>query len=279
MTKKIILSTVLTLISTIAVLAQKDGISRVDFKNFTYQPYCAGEATQKVTVKDGEFSLVKEMDGYTDRFYFNVFSVTYGDLTGDQQPEAVVLTVCNTGGTGNFSEGFVYAMKAGRASLLTRIEGGDRAYDGLRSAIVENGILAVDRNDVGEAGGACCPEFAVTTKYKLTGGKLIISGKPVRRELYPSAPLKFAKGASSAVLKVSVGPDDRKRFTLGARAGQVMSVSVNSPKISVRLLEDALVTEGVNGFTAKLQKNGTYTVELSNYEETTIEVTLTVGIE
>ena len=43
----------------------------------------------------------------------------------------------------------------------------------------------------------------------------------------------------------------------------------------MRLLEDALVTEGVNGFTAKLQKNGTYTVELSNYEEGAVEVTLT----
>ena len=131
---------------------------------------------------------------------------------------------------------------------MARIEGGDRAYDGLRSAVVENGLLAVDRNDAGENGGACCPEFAVTTKYKLSGDKLIASGTPVRRELYPGEPLKFAKGASSATVKLTIAPEDRKRFTLGARAGQIMSVSVDNPKISIRLLEDALVTEGTNGF-------------------------------
>jgi uncharacterized protein YqiB (DUF1249 family) len=118
----------------------------------------------------------------------------------------------------------------------------------------------------------------VTTKYKLAGDKLIASGTPVRRELYPSEPLKFAKGASSAAVKLTIAPEDRKRFTLGARVGQIMSISVDNPKISVRLLEDALVTEGTNAFTAKLPKSGTYTVELSNYEETPVEVTLTVGI-
>jgi hypothetical protein len=278
MNQKFFYTVFLTLLFSTAALAQ-NGIQKVDFKNFTYQPYCAGEEARKVTVKNGEFSEEKEMDGYTDRFYFNVFNVTYGDLTGDQQPEAIVLTVCNTGGTGNFSEGFVYTLKAGKPVLLTRVQGGDRAYEGLRSALVENGLLVVDRNDAGENGGACCPEFAVTTKYKLSAGKLNVSGTPVRRELYPSEPLRFARGASSATIKLTIAPDDRKRFTLGARVGQIMIVSVDSPKISVRLLEDALVTEGANSFTAKLPKNGTYTVELSNYEETPVEVTLTVGIK
>lgn len=263
-----------------AVFAQKGGIGKVDFNNFTYQPYCAGEKAAKVTVKDGEFSKETQQDGYTDRFYFKVFSVTYGDLTGDGRDEAIVLTVCNTGGTGNFSEGFIYTLKFGKPSLLARIEGGDRAHDGLRSAVVEDGLLLlVERNDAGEAGGACCPEFVVTTKYRLYDRKLAMSGVPLRRELYPLTPIRFARNASSATVKVTVAPDDRKRFILSARAGQVMSVSVDSPKISVRLLEDALVTEGVNGFTAKLQKGGNYTVELSNYEETAVEVTLTVGIE
>jgi hypothetical protein len=278
MKQKFFFTILLTLLFSTAAFTQS-GIQKVDFKNFTYLPYCAGEDPQKVTVKNGEFSKEEQQDGYTDRFYFNVFNVTYSDLTGDGQPEAIVLTVCNTGGTGNFSEGFIYTLKAGKTLLLARIEGGDRAYNGLRSAVVENGLLAVDRNDVGENGGACCPEFAVTTKYKLTGDKLIASGTPVRRELYPSEPLKFGRGASSATVKLTIAPEDRKRFTLGARAGQIMSVSVDNPKISIRLLEDALVTEGTSAFTAKLPKSGTYTVELSNYEETPVEVTLTVGIK
>jgi hypothetical protein len=170
-------------------------------------------------------------------------------------------------------------MKAGKPFLITRIEGGDRADGGLRSASVVNGLLVVDANDPSANSGACCPEFALKTTYKLTGAKLTPSGKPVRRQLYPSEPLKFAAGASNATLKLTVPSDDRKRFTLGARAGQTMTVKVNSDKISIRLLEDAIVTEGANAFTAKLPKSGTYTVELSNYEEGPVEVTLTVGIK
>lgn len=271
-------SLIFLLLLVFSASAQFD-INKIDFQHFTYQPYCAGEKPEKVTVKNGEFSSEKEMDGYTNRFYFRVFDSTYGDLNGDGKMEAVILTVCNTGGTGNFSEGFIYTMKAGKPSLLARIDGGDRAYGGLRSAIVENGLLIVDRNDAGEEGGACCPEYAIKTTYKLNGTKLTEYGKPVRRELYPKEPLKFAKGASGTSIKLTIAPEDRKRFTLGARAGQVMTVSVNSPKISTRLLEDAIVTEGVNSFTAKLQKTGQYTIELSNYEETPVEVTLTVRIK
>jgi len=278
MKKKIIFTVFLTLLFSTAGLAQS-GIQKVDFKNFVYKPLCAGSDPLLITVNNGEFSEEEQQDGYVNRLYFNVFSVTYGDLTGDRQPEAIVLTVCNTGGTGNFSEGFIYTLKAGKPLLLARIEGGDRAHGGLRSAVVENGLLAVARNDAGENGGACCPEFAVTTRYKLLGDKLTASGASVRRELYPSEPLKFAKGASSGSVKLVIAPEDRKRFTLGARAGQIMSVSVDSPQVTTRLLEDALVTEGANGFTARLPKTGTYTVELSNYEETPVEVTLTVGIK
>jgi hypothetical protein len=271
--------TILFLCLLFAVSGAAQGIRDVDFKNFTYQPYCAGEDTRKVTVKDGEFSSEKEAEGYTDRFYFKVFDITYGDLGGDKSVEAVVLTVCNTGGTGNFTEGFIYRMKDDKPVLVTRIEGGDRADGGLRSATVENGLLVVDANDAGPNGGACCPEFAIKRTYKLTGAGLVESGKPVRRELYPSEPLKFAAGASSVTKILTVASEDRKRFTLGARAGQTMTVKVNSEKISIRLLEDAIVTEGTNAFTARLPKNGTYTIELSNYEEGPVEVSLTVGIK
>jgi hypothetical protein len=269
----------LTIILTVASASAQVDINKIDFQNFTYQPYCAGEDTRKVTVKGGEYSEEKQADGYTDRFYFKVFDFTYGDLNGDGKKEAIILTVCNTGGTGNFTEGFIYTMKAGKPVLVTRIEGGDRAYGGLRSATVENGLLTIDQNDPGAEGGACCPEYAVKTAYKLTGNKLVESGKPVKRRLFPSEPLRFTKGASNATLKLTVSPNEGKRFTLGARAGQTMTVSVNTEKISVRLLEDARVTEGTNAFTAKLQKNGTYTVELTNYESVPVEVTLTVGIK
>src|SRR5580765_1347455 len=117
------------------VFAQAD-IHKVDFKNFTYLPSCTDlddlKGREKITVKNGDFSRSKEADGYTDHFEFTIFAVTYGDVNADGKDEAIVLSVCNTGGTGQYTEGFVYTIKAGMPSLLARIPGGDRADGGLR---------------------------------------------------------------------------------------------------------------------------------------------------
>ena len=167
-----IIPVVLILLAGVVAASGQSDIHKVDFKNFTYPALCIGEDAEDVSVKDGEFSEEKQMDGYVDRFYFKVFDITYGDLTGDKKDEAVVLSVCNTGGTGNFSEGYIYTIRAGKPALIGRIPGGDRAYGGLRESRVENGVLVVAANDVGEMGGACCPEFVVTTRYRLANEKL-----------------------------------------------------------------------------------------------------------
>ena len=276
--KKIISAFLFLIALSVAVFAQRD-VKDIDFSTFTYEPFCAGEDSQKVTVKDSEFSEEKEVEGITDRFYFKAFNVTYGDLTGDKKDEAIVLTVCNTGGTGNFTEGFIYGIKAGKPALLARIPGGDRAYGGLREAYVESGLLTVESNDVGEAGGACCPEFVVTSRYKLTGGKLTESGKSSRRELYPKQRINFAKGKSGTTFKTTVEVGGINRFVVGARAGQTLIVSINAKNASLRLLEDADVKEETTKLTAKLPKNGNYTFEIQNLAETDSEVTVTVEIK
>ena len=219
------------------------------------------------------------MDGYIDRVYFNVFSTTYGDLNGDGSDEAVILSSCNTGGTGNFSEGFIYTLKAGKPTLLARISGGDRAYGGLRSAKIDNGILAVERNDPGENGANCCPELAVTTRYKLNGTRLVEQGKPVQRELFPTERVNFARGTTGSSFNVSIPEREGRRYIVGARAGQILKVSTNSDKVSLRLLNDAIVTEGLNSFTAKLSKNGDYTFEIQNDTGADVAITVSVRIQ
>lgn len=275
--KKILLASLCLLAFNLIAFAQKD-IKDIDFSNFTYEPYCAGEDPQKITVTDSEFSESKEVDGYTERLYFKAFNVTYGDLTGDLKDEAIVLTVCNTGGTGNFTEGFIYSVKGGKPLLLARIPGGDRAYGGLREASAENGILTVESNDVGEAGGACCPEFVVTNYYKLSGGKLSEIRKGDRRELYPKQRVTFSKGASGTTIKITVPSQEIKRFVIGARAGQTLTAAINKKGGSLRLLEDAEISDNVTSITAKLPKSGDYTIELQSFEEVDTEFTLTIKI-
>ena len=78
MLKKSILCLSFISIFTVSSFAQSD-IRKVNFKNFTYQAYCAGEETEKITVKNGEFSSEKKVEDFIDRFYFNIYSVKYGD--------------------------------------------------------------------------------------------------------------------------------------------------------------------------------------------------------
>ena len=253
-------------------------IRSVDFKNFTYEVACLSESPIKVPVKDGEFQSEKEVDGYIERFYFFVGDIAYGDLTGDGKDEAIVIGACNTGGSGNFSEGFVFAMQGGGPALIARIPGGDRAYGGLRSTRVEDGILVVESNDAGERGGACCPEFVVTNRYKVSDGKLIPAGASSRRELYPKEPIKFPKGSTGVTFNVKMPAQEIKRFSVTGRAGQRLMVSTDTDNVTLRLLEDVRVVDGINNFTAHLNKNGEYTIELQNITDEEQEITLNVKI-
>ncbi len=252
-------------------------IRKVDFKNFTYEPHCAGEEAEKVTVKNGEYSKETQEEDYTDRFYFNVYDVTYGDVDADNKEDAIILTNCNTGGTGQFTEGFVYTMKDGKPALMDRIEGGDRAYGGLRGANVQYGFVNVERNGEGESGASCCPEFVITTKYKWDGRALAQWGAETKRPLYPPQRVNFPKGATKTVLKVKV--DEIKRYILGAGAGQTLSVSVNTNMVTVSLDQgEADITEGTNSFTAVLKEKGDYVIQLQNINDKPTEVTLTIEI-
>ena len=254
-------------------------IRSVDFKNYSYLAHCLAETPADVTVKDGEFLEEKQMDGYVDRFSFSVFDVAYGDLTGDRKDEAIVLTVCNTGGTGNFSEGFVYSMKAGKPDLIARIPGGDRADGGLRRTRVENGLLVVESNETGPEGGACCPQIIVTTRYKVAGGRIVQSGKETRRDIYPTERVSFAKGTSGKTFRITIPAGEGKRFIFGARAGQTLTVSVDTDKASLRLIEEAEVKYGVNNFLVKLPSTGNYTIEAQNDTDTDLAVVVNIKIQ
>lgn len=261
--KKVILACLFLLTFNLLAFAQNN-IRQIDFNNFTYKPYCAGEDTREVTVKNSEFLEEKQLDGYTERLYFKTFSVSYGDLNGDAKDEAFVLTLCNMGTEGFISEGFIYTLKDGKPALVTRIQGGDRAQGGLRSVKVEKGMFVVEKYAVDETGGACCPEFIITTNYKWNGREFVEVGIPARRDLYPATPVSFA-GKTSANLNVSLQSGKFKRYLISGRVGQTLTVSTDAKNIAVRLVRGAAdVNENERGFLAVLDDNTDFIVQVED---------------
>jgi hypothetical protein len=154
-------------------------IHAVDFRNFTYPALCAQGTglADGVPVRDGEYARTQG----EEPFDFRVFAVSFGDLTGDGRDEAAVAASCNTGGTGQFSEGMVFAMRDGRPELIARVEGGDRAYGGIAGLAIERGQLVVERYATDDDGPACCPRYIDTTRLRWDGARLVPEDGTVRR--------------------------------------------------------------------------------------------------
>lgn len=155
----------------------QSGIRAVDFQNFTYHPYCLDQRPHNFPVRDGKYEY-KRGD---NQFYFVAAKPEYGDVNGDGQDEAIIMTGCNTGGSGTFSEGFIYTMRNGKAVLLTNLAGGDRADGGFHRLSIQGGLVVVETYDHKDSSGACCPDFVDTQKYKWNGRRLVKSGRSVRR--------------------------------------------------------------------------------------------------
>ncbi len=257
-------------------------LHRTDFRNFTYQPSCAdfesAEAKVPVRVEAGRF-YGKEGTP-TEGVFFEVQEILYGDLTGDGKDEAVVRTLCNTGGTGQFNEGFVYGMRDGKPALLGRVPGGDRASGGVRCLRVENGALTVERlgNDTGAAQGV---DWIDSETWRLRNGRLEEAGKAVRRRLGTgegAKPIRFAKGKTSAVVKGKISGTDE--YVLGAREGQTMTLKISSPAGNAAfeiMIDDYTVACRGTEWTGELPASGNYRV-LVLATRGTVEYALEVSI-
>ena len=95
--------------------------------------------------------------------------VVFGHLGADADEKAAVLLWVNFGGKGVFGYGFVYAMRAGRPTPIATFKGGDRRDGGIVSVAIEKRMLVVVR-EYGRY--MCCPEYEVTTTYRLENATL-----------------------------------------------------------------------------------------------------------
>lgn len=155
-------------------------IHKLDFRNFRYTPECLRneDGTRgSLTTRDGSYERTEAFD----RVSFSVDEVAYGELTGDTSDEAVVLTACNTGGSGTFTEGFVYSLVKGRAREIGRVASGSKAYGGIVSLRVGQGLLIVERYATDEDGPHCCPRYIDTTRLRWDGRNFEQVGTRTRR--------------------------------------------------------------------------------------------------
>lgn len=212
------------------------GIHRIDFRNFLYYPECLNwETPGKVSVKTINGSYSKKESGDTDEMSFEVRDVVYGDLNGDGMDEAIVLTDCNTGGPFWVNDGLVFGMQKGRPTIISHIEGGNRANGGVRAARVDGGLLKVERLGSYSSSRAIGADFTETTTYRLRGTRLLQVGRPSRRPLRGenrAKRIQFERGKSSMVLTGTTSGADF--YVLRARDDQTLTVRITSPLNNAR---------------------------------------------
>jgi hypothetical protein len=241
--------------------AELGDIHGIDFRNFRYYPSGLNEeGARKRAVKVVNGSYTKnDADGEVT---FKVNDVFYGDLNGDGKDEAVVLTVCNTGGSLWADDGFLYTMRNGKPALLTNIQGGDRANGGIRGVRIEDGMLKVEQLGSSLSGRAIGADFIDTTTYRLSGSRLLRVGRPVRRSFRGenrAKRIQFERGASSATLAGTASGADF--YVLGARENQTLTVRISSPQNNARfelITDDFTMAYRVTEWSGKLEYRGDY---------------------
>lgn len=210
--------------------------AEIDFLNFSYsQDFDDDDVFSTV---DGEF--VRGEFGDPDFLSFSVVEVVYGDIGGGDTDEAMVSVAYNTGGTGQFSNVFVYEVVAGEPILLDRAGVGDRALGGIVEVEMEADELVIGRYD-GEA--ACCPDRRVDVRYRLESGRLVAVSDPAETAtIFVSssdsvAPeIKFLVGTTSAFIVGDVSDDSFA--ILEAGRGQLLTLTMEE-------LEGVTAVQGV----------------------------------
>ncbi len=204
-------------------------IREVDFLNRTYRAECADD--RRIRVKAGEYSSSSGVG-----FSFSV-KVVYGDLTADNQEEAVVITDCD-GAAGSISKAEIYSINNGKLVSLAKLEAGNRGNGGIREIKINNGLLTVERN-FGPA--ACCAVAIEKTTYRLKA-KRLSSLAASQYYLFPpekhaiTHTIQFNPGKSSTEITDEVR--ERVEYLFSARKGQSLEVdyTILSGDISIALL-------------------------------------------
>jgi hypothetical protein len=159
---------------TEAVISTADSpIRSIDFRNFTY-PFTEGlidpiNPKRTFTLKNGELPETRNKQGLVDEMGIYLGNVIYGDVTNDNQEDAIVTISILTGGSATPQIVYVFTLENNRPKQLWAFSTGDRADKGLRKVYAENGQLVIELNSPIDSKGDCCPVFFTRSKYRWTG--------------------------------------------------------------------------------------------------------------
>ncbi len=240
-----------------ATSTNKTKIRSVDFRNFNWTI----EGVELQTV-DGVAEEGNNTDG--DYLHFEVLDVDHGDIDGDGIEEAIVTTLENTGGTGQFTDAVVFRYTNSGPVQVTSHGIGDRSDGGIHDVVIVNGVAQIQRFSNGQ--GACCPTEISTYFVKLKGNKLVTAKPTTVRatinlgslEDAATTEIKFLKGTSTANLEGSA--NERAGGYFDARAGQTVSLRV--------LKADGKSLAGV----ARLMRNSTVLLEVKQGSSSSIKL-------
>jgi hypothetical protein len=161
-------------------------IRDVDFKNFAYPKLPTGKCSRMrtVRVRNGKYG---SLDDFSPRvvprggcWQVSVGPVIYGDVTGDEQEDAMVVLYAEAGGTESSNDVFIYTLKRNRPVLLWKFSTGDRAEGGLLKLYARDQKLVVELAGEnrfiggtlygGDCTGACRPALFTRTTYQWIRG-------------------------------------------------------------------------------------------------------------
>lgn len=137
---------------------------QIDFANFTYPYKFANNKKRSFTLKDGEY----EYEFSDDRGWFRFSDAYYVDLTGDGDPEAIVLlsrVSCGGSCDGGASLFYIYMAHQNKLEPVWQYDTGSLGYGcGLKSFTVKNRKITL------ELFGRCFDErkkSLVTEKFRI----------------------------------------------------------------------------------------------------------------